>query len=81
MNLILLIVIFSLILIFGFYKSKIKGIIGEKTVSSILHFLDKSEYKIINNVVLKTGEVTTQIDHVIISSFGIFVIETKNYKG
>ncbi|MCM0664535.1 NERD domain-containing protein [Flavobacterium tyrosinilyticum] len=81
MELILLIVIFFLVFIFGFYKAKIKGIIGEKTVSSILHFLDKSDYKVIHNVVLQRGEVTTQIDHVIISSFGIFVIETKNYKG
>ncbi|MBJ2126268.1 NERD domain-containing protein [Flavobacterium sp. IB48] len=81
MELILLIVIFLLILIYGFYKAQIKGIIGEKTVSSILDFLDKSEYKVIHNVVLQRGEVTTQIDHIVISSFGIFVIETKNYKG
>ncbi|GAA6768630.1 hypothetical protein AAFH68_45860 [Flavobacterium sp. CGRL1] len=81
MELILLILVFLLIFIFGFYKAKIKGIIGEKTVSSILRFLDKSDYKIINNVILKKGEVTSQIDHVVVSSFGIFVIETKNYKG
>ncbi|CAC9975195.1 NERD domain-containing protein [Flavobacterium panici] len=81
MELILLIVIFLIAFSFGFYKAKIKGIIGEKTVSSILHFLNKSDYKIINNVILKKGEFTTQIDHVVISSFGIFVIETKNYKG
>jgi predicted RNA-binding Zn-ribbon protein involved in translation (DUF1610 family) len=30
---------------------------------------------------LKSGEITSQIDHVVISDFGIFVIETKNYKG
>ncbi len=81
MELILLIAVFLLILFFGFYKTKIKGIIGEKTVSSVLYFLRKSDYKVINNVVLKRGEVTAQIDHVVISSFGIFVIETKNYKG
>lgn len=81
MELILLIVIFLIVLSFGFYRAKIKGIIGEKTVSSILYFLNKSDYKIINNVILKKGELKTQIDHVVISSFGIFVIETKNYKG
>lgn len=81
MDLVILILIFSLILILGFFKTKIKGKIGEKTVSSILFFLDKSKYKVINNIVLKTGEMTSQIDHVVISDFGIFVIETKNYKG
>ncbi|WP_291275219.1 NERD domain-containing protein [Flavobacterium sp.] len=81
MNFVLLILILSLILILGLYKTKIKGVIGEKTTSSILYFLDKSKYKVINNIVLKTGEITTQIDHLVISDFGIFVIETKNYKG
>jgi hypothetical protein len=60
---------------------KIKGIIGEKSISSILYFLDKSKYKVINNIVLKKDTKTSQIDHIVISDFGIFVIETKNYKG
>lgn len=81
MELVLLIIFFALIFTFSFYKAKIKGLIGEKTVSAILDLLDRSDYKTINNVLLKTGEVTTQIDHVVISSFGVFVIETKNYKG
>ena len=68
-------------LFFALYKARIKGAIGEKTISSILYFLDKSKYKVINNVVLKNNEITSQIDHIIISDFGIFVIETKNYKG
>ena len=78
---VVLIIFFLLIILSNFYKSKIKGIIGEKTVSSILNLLDKSEYKIINDVVIKVGNTTTQIDHLVISNFGIFVIETKNYKG
>lgn len=81
MNLILIILFILLILIWGLFKSKIKGIIGEKTTSSILFFLDKSKYKVINNIVLKSGEITSQIDHIVISDYGIFVIETKNYKG
>jgi uncharacterized paraquat-inducible protein A len=81
MNLVLLIIFFALIFIFSLYKAKIKGIIGVKTVSAMLNLLDKSDYKIMNNILLKTGQTTSQIDHVVISSFGIFVIETKNYKG
>ena len=72
--------LFGLILLITFSK-RIKGIVGEKTISSILLLLDKTEYKVINNIVLKSGAVTTQIDHLIISDFGIFVIETKNFKG
>jgi predicted RNA-binding Zn-ribbon protein involved in translation (DUF1610 family) len=70
-----------LILIWRLFRSRIKGAVGEKKVSSILYFLDRSKYKVINNIVLKTGERTTQIDHIVISDFGVFVIETKNYKG
>lgn len=55
--------------------------IGEKSISSILYLLDKSKYSVINNIVLKKDTKTSQIDHVVISDFGIFVIETKNYKG
>ena len=81
MDLIILITFTLLILVWFLFKPKIKGIIGEKTTSSILLFLDKSKYKVINNVVLKSGDKTSQIDHIVISDYGIFVIETKNYKG
>jgi len=80
-NIVIVILFFSLILIWGFFKTRIKGVIGEKTTSSILFFLDKSKYKVINNIVLKSGEITSQIDHIVISDYGIFVIETKNYSG
>lgn len=81
MELILPIIFIVIALFFTLYKTRIKGVIGERTISSILYFLDRSKYKVINNVVLKNAEITSQIDHIIISNFGIFVIETKNYKG
>jgi predicted RNA-binding Zn-ribbon protein involved in translation (DUF1610 family) len=81
MKLVPLLLLFLIILIVGLLKTKIKGEIGETTISSILIFLNKSNYKVINNIVLKTGDKTSQIDHLVISDFGIFVIETKNYKG
>ena len=34
-----------------------------------------------NHITLKVKEGTTQIDHILISRYGVFVIETKNYKG
>jgi predicted RNA-binding Zn-ribbon protein involved in translation (DUF1610 family) len=77
----ILIVSVIIIIFWRLYIPKIKGIIGEKSISSILYLLDKSKYSVINNIVLKRDTKTSQIDHVVISDFGIFVIETKNYKG
>ncbi len=44
------------------------------------NFSSKSWY-LFNNVTLKTENGTTQIDHILISKYGVFVIETKHYKG
>ncbi len=58
-----------------------KGSIGERKVSRILKRLPNDRYKKMDNVILSTPYGTSQIDHIIISIYGIFVIETKNYKG
>ena len=34
-----------------------------------------------NSVTLRRNDGTTQIDHILISRYGVYVIETKNYKG
>ena len=68
-------------LIIKFNGAKIKGNVGEKRVANILSTLDNTKYKVINNLMIRTERGTTQIDHVVISIYGIFVIETKNYKG
>ena len=58
------------------------GAKGEKQVNSILSKLPKNQYKSLHNIMLKTElGTTTQIDHIVVSTFGIFVIETKNYSG
>jgi hypothetical protein len=62
-------------------NKKLKGFSGEIVVSSLLNKLDKSKYFIINGITLKVGENTAQIDHIVVSQYGIFVIETKNWKG
>ncbi len=59
-----------------------KGWIGEFEINLITKlFLDKNTYHLIKNVTLPVDGGTTQIDHIIISIFGIFVIETKNMRG
>lgn len=60
---------------------KIKGYFGEQSVSFFLSRLDETKYKVINNIMIKVGDRTTQIDHIVVSNYGVFVIETKNYKG
>ncbi|SHK89077.1 NERD domain-containing protein [Hespellia stercorisuis] len=62
-------------------KAKIKGILGESAISSLLRNLPSGEYKIIDNVILANRTGTAQIDHIVVSLYGVFVIETKNYKG
>jgi hypothetical protein len=59
-----------------------KGHLGEFTVNvSARLFLDKDRYHLIKNVTLPTEDGTTQIDHIIVSRYGVFVVETKNMKG
>ncbi len=59
-----------------------KGYMGELVVNLATRFLlDKKQYHLIKNVTLPTEDGTTQIDHIIVSRFGVFVIETKNMKG
>jgi hypothetical protein len=39
------------------------------------------DYHLMNHVTLRMNDGTTQVDHVLVSRFGVFVIETKDYKG
>ena len=60
----------------------LKGFVGEAMGSLAAKlFLDSKIYRSLNNVTLNTNNGTTQLDHVIVSRFGIFVIEAKNYQG
>lgn len=60
----------------------IKGWLGEKiTTVGMWALLDKNIYRRVDNVIVPAPDGTTQIDHVLIAVYGIFVIETKNIKG
>ena len=58
-----------------------KGREGEALVAKTLKRLSTSDYSVLHNVMLRTGTQLTQIDHIIISVYGISIIETKHYKG
>ncbi|MCR4331434.1 MAG: NERD domain-containing protein, partial [Sulfuricaulis sp.] len=63
-------------------RSIIKGWVGEVqgTLAKKI-FLDPEVYVDINNITIPTSNGTTQIDHVIVSRYGVFVVETKNMDG
>lgn len=69
------------LIVFRLNLHKIKGVIGESRVANQLRRLPVGEYEVINNLLIKRGGRSSQIDHVVISVYGLFVIETKNYSG
>jgi hypothetical protein len=59
-----------------------KGSRGEQVVHAILRSaLPASEYTILRDVTLRADDGAMQIDHLVVSRFGIFVIETKDLAG
>ena len=62
-------------------RAEALGDYGEKRVSSYLEDLPCDNYWVFNDLLIRDGNYTTQIDHIIISRYGIFVIETKNTHG
>ena len=75
-------VIFAVLMyFFRLLMNRLKGKAGEKTVARILGKLPKEQYIVLDDVTIPTPRGSNQIDHLIISVFGIFVLETKNYTG
>lgn len=72
-----------ILLIVAFLKSPyIKGKFGESIVNySITRELDQNIYHLIKDVTFPSLGGTTQVEHILVSKYGIFVIETKNIKG
>ena len=52
---------------------------GEREVAEVLKKI--KGYKLLNDILIKNQDKTTQIDHVLIGKKGIFVIETKDFSG
>lgn len=78
---IVVILFFSFTIWLGITRPARRGKAGENKVSRILKGLPTEKYRIINDILIKNLHGTTQIDHVVLSEYGIFVIETKNYSG
>jgi hypothetical protein len=58
-----------------------KGWTGELKTKFINSLLLNDKYRVLNNVIIQTERGSTQIDHVIVSPYGIFAIETKDKTG
>lgn len=55
---------------------------GEALVSKLLLAeLPNESWHLLNNITLEVDGGTTQVDHILVSRFGLFVIETKDYDG
>jgi hypothetical protein len=68
--------------VLGRYKTRAFQNRGEARLSRVLKMrFVAPDYHLLNHVTLRLEDGTTQIDHVLASRFGIFVIETKDYKG
>ena len=79
---IFLIVIFCSIIVIG-VLSQLKdsrGKWGERIIRCILRFLPR-QYKVFNDARIYSKSRKCQIDHLVVSPYGIFVIETKSYLG
>lgn len=65
------------------FRPHIKGWFGEQILDKLLKAkLDGTKYIILHDIMLPTDDgATTQIDHIVVSEWGIFVIETKTYSG
>ena len=59
-----------------------KGKRGERLVAKRLRKGLSDEYLILNDIYLPLPDgTTTQIDHIVVSQYGVFVVETKTYSG
>jgi len=66
----------------GRYRTHVFQNRGEAKLSrSLKARLAPPDYHLLNHLTLRLKNDTTQIDHVLVSRFGVFVIETKEYKG
>ena len=76
-----IIILIILYIILKLNYPKFRGFMGEFWVKLELEKLPKDKYIILNDIMIKDEHGTHQIDYLVLSHFGIFVIEMKNYYG
>jgi len=60
----------------------LRGWFGEKKTAFYMWLsLDAKVYRRFHDVIIPAKNGTTQIDHLLVSPYGVFIVETKNIKG
>lgn len=86
MNLYLWLLLIPAVLVIGYslrsyrryrFQNKGEALVRDALVSQ----LPPDSWHVLNNITLKLEKGTTQVDHILVSKFGVFVIETKHYSG
>ena len=81
MMVLFIIIVIVFILVIGKLNSPgYKGKTGEKLVAERLEIIDGYKH-ILNNIMLNDNGKSRQIDHIAITEYGVYIIETKNYAG
>ena len=66
----------------GLSNSEYLGLMAERKLAKLLYRQLNEDYRHYHNLILKTAQGDlTEIDHLLVSPYGIFVIEVKNYQG
>lgn len=83
-------IILSILFVAGFFvvgflsknpSPQQRGEKAESLAAKKLKALPQDEYIVLNDLLLPVSYKTAQIDHVVLSLYGVYVIETKNYSG
>lgn len=80
MAFICIIFLFALVIFIRLKMPMWKGKYSEKLICDKIAELP-DEYFIFNDLLFESNGRSTQIDHIVVSPYGVFVIETKGYKG
>lgn len=59
------------------YQNRSEALLSSFVMSNFI----PPDYHLMNHITLELPDGSTQVDHILVSRFGIFVIETKDYKG
>lgn len=59
-----------------------RGWLGEKKATFYMWLsLNSKEYRRFHDIIIPSKNGTTQIDHLLVSQYGLYIVETKNKKG
>lgn len=71
-----LVALFTILFVF------LQSLRGElKTRVQLYFFLDRYEYPRFHDLIIPSSNGTTQLDHIVVSKYGVFIVETKSHKG